>query len=96
MVTVTATSEVVDTANLSPSSKAVLTLLVSTGPLTPTEIVQSVGFASRTVRYALKDLLARDLVDKKPFLPDMRRTVYRVKISDLETLKASIRAQQQL
>jgi hypothetical protein len=26
----------------------------------------------------------------------MRRTVYRVKITDLETLKASIRAQQQL
>ncbi|MFW9914645.1 MAG: MarR family transcriptional regulator [Candidatus Thorarchaeota archaeon] len=95
-MTVTATSQVVDGTNLSPSSKAVLTLLASAGPLTPTEIVQSVGFASRTVRYALKDLLARDLVDKKPYLPDMRRTIYRVKISDLEALKASIRAQQQL
>ncbi|MFQ5981347.1 MAG: hypothetical protein ACE5OZ_24665 [Candidatus Heimdallarchaeota archaeon] len=96
MVTIRATSGVVEVNSLSPSSKAVLGLLVSVGPMTPTEIVESVGFASRTVRYALKDLLARELVDKKPFLPDMRRTVYQVKAPDLEKLKAIVRSQQQL
>ena len=81
---------------LSPSSKAVLNLLLDSGPLTPTEIVDNVGFASRTVRYALKDLLARELVDKKPFLPDMRRTLYQIKSQEmLEAIKAQVRSQPQ-
>ncbi|MFX0116046.1 MAG: winged helix-turn-helix transcriptional regulator [Candidatus Hodarchaeota archaeon] len=96
MVTVSATGGLVDFQSLSPSSRAVLSLLIAAGPMTPTEIVESVGFASRTVRYALKDLLARDLVDKRPFLPDMRRTVYQVKTADLERLKAQILSQQKI
>ena len=97
MVTIGVISRGLNVKSLSPSSRAVFSLLISSGPMTPTDIVDSVGFASRTVRYALKDLLSRDLVAKKPFLHDMRRTVYQVKLgtTDLEPLKATFLSQQQ-
>jgi DNA-binding MarR family transcriptional regulator len=62
--------------HLSPSCEAVLKLLTSSGPMTPTEISKVVSFSSRTVREALKTLLARELVHKLFVLADARQRIY--------------------
>lgn len=62
--------------HLSPSCEAILRLLASSGPMTPTEISKTVSFSSRTVREALKTLLARDLVHKLFVLTDARQRIY--------------------
>ncbi|MHA2270631.1 MAG: ArsR family transcriptional regulator [Candidatus Hodarchaeales archaeon] len=62
--------------HLSPSCEVILGLLTSSGPMTPTEINKLVSFSSRTVREALKTLLARELVHKLFVLTDARQRIY--------------------
>lgn len=66
--------------NLSPSCRAILELLSSLGPMTPTEITKMVSFSSRTVRQALKNLLSQDLVRKMSVLTDARRRIYQTNL----------------
>jgi len=65
--------------HLTKSQKAVLRVL-KRGPkrgLTPKEIIGAVGYARRTVRYALSRLLSFGIVKKVPDISrDMRTYVY--------------------
>ena len=65
--------------HLTRSQKAVLKVLQK-GPkrgLTPKEIIGAVGYARRTVRYALRKLLNLGIVKKVPDINrDMRTYIY--------------------
>ncbi|MFQ6124894.1 MAG: winged helix DNA-binding protein [Candidatus Heimdallarchaeota archaeon] len=71
-------------AKLPPSAQKIYLLLAAEeNGLTTKEIVRRVTFTSRTVRYALKKLLAMGLIQRSPYLLDMRQFKYR--ISKVET-----------
>lgn len=65
-----------DSYKLSSSAQAILFLLQQEGDLTSSEIIKQMDFAARTIRYALKNLLSSNLVEKKSLLDDMRYTKY--------------------
>ena len=62
--------------NLSPSAWAIISLLEKEGALSSSEIISQMDCAARTVRYALKSLLSKNLVKKKSLIHDMRYTKY--------------------
>jgi len=62
---------------LPPSARYIFEILLeSEEGLTTKDILSRVGYASRTVRYALKKLVAIGLVRKLPYLLDMRQSRY--------------------
>ncbi|TFH07518.1 MAG: MarR family transcriptional regulator [Candidatus Thorarchaeota archaeon] len=63
---------------LTRSQKIVLDTLRSSGTdgVTPKQLIAEVTFAPRTVRYALRKLLKKDLIKRYPCLEDMRQWVY--------------------
>ncbi|MFX0062309.1 MAG: winged helix-turn-helix transcriptional regulator [Candidatus Hermodarchaeota archaeon] len=65
-----------DSYDLSPSAQAILSLLEKKGDLSSSQIISQMEFSARTVRYALKSLLNKNLVKKKSLIYDMRYTKY--------------------
>jgi len=63
---------------LTKSQAIVLNTLRSNGSngVTPKQLIQEVTFAPRTVRYALRKLLKKELIRRYPCLEDMRQWVY--------------------
>lgn len=63
---------------LTKSQKIVLDILRSSGKdgVTPKQLLDKVSFAPRTVRYALRKLLKKDLIKRVPCLQDMRQWIY--------------------
>ena len=63
---------------LTKSQMIVLDTLRScgTGGVTPKELLNEVSFAPRTVRYALRKLLKKNLIKRYPCLTDMRQWIY--------------------
>jgi len=63
---------------LTKSQEIVLTILRSSGKngVTPKELLDKVSFAPRTVRYALRKLLKKQLIKRYPCLQDMRQWIY--------------------
>ncbi|QLK27230.1 MarR family winged helix-turn-helix transcriptional regulator [Natrinema zhouii] len=59
-----------------PSAKLVLTVLAHEGSLTQSELATETMLPVRTVRYALKQLEERDLVDSQISFADARQHVY--------------------
>ncbi len=69
-------------SELPPSAKKIYTILSAvenrSSGLTTKEVLVRVNYASRTVRYALKRLVALQLIRKLPYLQDMRQSKYLV------------------
>lgn len=64
---------------LPPSARKIYLILAAEEKgLTTKEVLNRVTYASRTVRYALKRLLAMKLVRKLPYLMDMRQSKYMI------------------
>ena len=63
---------------LTKSQKKVLEILRERGKngVTPKQLLSEVSFAPRTVRYALRKLLKKQLIRRIPSLLDMRQWVY--------------------
>jgi DNA-binding MarR family transcriptional regulator len=63
---------------LTKSQKIVLDILRSSGQdgVTPKQLLDKVSFAPRTVRYALRKLLKKQLIKRVPCLQDMRQWIY--------------------
>jgi DNA-binding MarR family transcriptional regulator len=63
---------------LTKSQTIVLTILKSSGKngVTPKQLLDKVSFAPRTVRYALRKLLKKQLIKRYPCLQDMRQWIY--------------------
>ncbi len=63
---------------LTKSQMIVLDILRSDGKdgVTPKQLLNKVTFAPRTVRYALRKLLKKELIKRVPCLQDMRQWIY--------------------
>jgi DNA-binding MarR family transcriptional regulator len=63
---------------LTKSQLIVLDILRSSGKdgVTPKQLLDKVSFAPRTVRYALRKLLKKQLIKRVPCLQDMRQWIY--------------------
>jgi len=63
---------------LTKSQMIVLGILRKTGRdgTTPKQLLDKVSFAPRTVRYALRKLLKKNLIRRVPCLQDMRQWIY--------------------
>ena len=57
---------------------AILGALMNHGPMCPIEISEKLDMAPRTVSFALRKLLGRQLLKRIPNLHDMRRPMYHV------------------
>ena len=60
------------------SAIAILGALINHGPMCPIEISEKLDMAPRTVSFALRNLVGRQLLKKIPNLHDMRRPKYHV------------------
>lgn len=60
------------------SAMAILGVLINHGPMCPIEISETLNMAPRTVSFALRKLLGRELLKRIPNLSDMRRPKYHV------------------
>ncbi|MHA1399765.1 MAG: NAD(+)/NADH kinase [Candidatus Heimdallarchaeaceae archaeon] len=59
-----------------PSAKYIFKLLHTEGEMTQSELIQSTGLPSRTVRNALKILKKKGVVGQRPYLHDARQSIY--------------------
>ncbi|MFW9805201.1 MAG: MarR family transcriptional regulator [Candidatus Thorarchaeota archaeon] len=68
----------VKASNLTKSQSIVLSILRKQGTngVTPKQLLGEVQFAPRTVRYALRKLLKKNLIRRIPCLQDMRQWIY--------------------
>jgi DNA-binding MarR family transcriptional regulator len=60
------------------SAMKILGTLANDGPMCPLEISERLNMAPRTVSFALKELVRRQLLRRVPNLLDMRRPMYHV------------------
>jgi len=60
------------------SAMAIIGALINHGPMCPLEISEALDMAPRTVSFALKKLLGRQVLKRIPNLNDMRRPKYHV------------------
>lgn len=63
---------------LPPSSKLVYKTLQYEGPMTQSQLADASLLPQRTVRHALKKLLAADVVEESVCLMDARKSSYRL------------------
>ncbi|MHA2044673.1 MAG: MarR family transcriptional regulator [Candidatus Thorarchaeota archaeon] len=68
----------VNATKLTKSQSIVLSMLRKQGKdgITPKQLLGEVHFAPRTVRYALRKLLKKNLIRRIPCLQDMRQWIY--------------------
>jgi DNA-binding MarR family transcriptional regulator len=68
----------VKVSKLTKSQEIVLSMLRKLGKngVTPKQLLGEVQFAPRTVRYALRKLLKKNLIRRIPCLQDMRQWIY--------------------
>jgi DNA-binding MarR family transcriptional regulator len=59
-----------------PSASKIINVIESNGPMTSKDIVENTNLAPRTVRYALKRLVAEGVVARVPNLTDLRQTLF--------------------
>ena len=64
--------------DLPPSSKLVLLVLEADGPLTQRELAAETRLPQRTVRLAAHRLVEKGLVDRRPYFPDARQSIYSI------------------
>lgn len=78
MMTDSELAEEIKDMKLTKSQMLVLSILRKTGRegVTPKQLLDNVSFAPRTVRYALRKLLKRNLIKRVPCLQDMRQWIY--------------------
>jgi len=67
--------------SLTPSTLAVLNALNEEGSMNAAQLQELTGYSMRTIRYSLKNLLTREIVQKRLNLTDMRITEYQLILS---------------
>lgn len=63
-----------------PSASKIIHVIENNGPMTSKDIVENTNLAPRTVRYALKRLVAEGVVARVPNLSDLRQTLFMLHI----------------
>jgi DNA-binding MarR family transcriptional regulator len=64
---------------LPPSAKLVYKVLEYEGAMTQSRLAEETLLPTRTVRYALSELDAADLVTEDVYIPDARKRLYRLR-----------------
>ncbi len=70
--------------DLSPSAKLVYKTLEYDGPMTHAQLAEETLLPQRTVRYAIKQLAAIDIITESVYLIDARKSTYALRIPDDE------------
>jgi len=68
------------------SAMMILGTLANNGPMCPLEISERLNMAPRTVSFALKELVRRQLLRRVPNLLDMRRPMYHVNVENAKDI----------
>jgi len=78
------------TSKLPDSAIPLLRFLEDNGQKTQREIIKALNLPTRTVRYAIRRLLERELIRKQPNLFDMRSVFYTISddVMDIESIIA--------
>lgn len=69
-------------SSLPPSAKLVFKTLQYEGPMTQSQLADASLLPQRTVRHAVKKLLAVDVIEESVYLMDARKSSYRLVESD--------------
>lgn len=70
-------------AYFSPSMRLVIKVLQLNGWMTPKEIIKETTLPPRTVKYAIKKLRERQIIQEKPNLDDLRSKLLRINMQNL-------------
>ena len=62
--------------NLSNSAYKILEIIEKKGSINASDLTNQLTVSTRTVHYSLKRLLEKSIIEKKPYLLDMRQTRY--------------------
>jgi len=73
----------VEQAYFSPSMRLVIKVLQLNGWMTPKEIIKETTLPPRTVKYAIKKLRERQIIQEKPNLDDLRSKLLRINMQNL-------------
>lgn len=76
--------------NLSKSAYKILEIIEKKEVISPSEIVDELDVSTRTIHYSLHRLLEYQILERKPYLGDMRQSRYKIS----EQLKAELRTEQ--
>ncbi|MGY5872842.1 MAG: helix-turn-helix domain-containing protein [Candidatus Thorarchaeota archaeon] len=76
----------IHTGRTPKSAIVILGALIRDGPMCPLEISEKLNMAPRTVSFALRKLLGRQLLRKIPNLCDMRRPKYHANLDAAKNL----------
>lgn len=69
-------------ADAPPSAKLVYKTLEYEGELTQGQLAEETLLSTRTVRYALKELMDRSVVEEKMYFADARKRLYSITTPD--------------
>lgn len=78
--------------NLSKSAYKILEVIEKKEKTSASEIVSELKFSTRAIHYSLQRLVERDIINRQPFLDDMRQTRYCLS----ESILAEFRARHQI
>jgi DNA-binding MarR family transcriptional regulator len=73
--------------SLSGSALKILEILVKREEVSASDLKNHLNCSTRTIHYALKSLQERQIIEKKPYLYDMRQTRYVISRKLLEQAK---------
>ena len=76
--------------HLSESAHKILDHLEQKGNASASELHTKLNVSTRTIHYALKNLMEKDLVDKKPYLKDMRQTRYSLNTNKIRKIQQDL------
>ncbi len=64
--------------NLSRSAYKILAIIEQKEITSASEIVKEMDVSTRTIHYSLRRMLERNILERKPYLEDMRQTRYSI------------------
>lgn len=73
---------------LSSSAYKILEIIEKKGDVSATELTNELDVSTRTIHYGLKRLVEKGIIDRKPYLFDMRQTRYSLANSLMTKVRA--------
>lgn len=62
--------------NLSNSAYKILEIIEEKGSINASDLTSELSVSTRTIHYSLKRLLEKQIIERRPYLRDMRQTRY--------------------
>ena len=71
---------------LSKSAYKIIEIIEKKESVSASELVSELNVSTRTIHYSLQNLLKNNILNRQPYLPDMRQTRYTLNQAINETL----------